>query len=163
MRVKDELLHGAEAVWRMDDRGRQEVALTRMGSMRREPEGPFTFRFVGQEQAANPEELLSAAQVTCYASALTSVLLNQGLTIRMVTLRSVCVVRPEPEGGPGVGWRIDEVALEVAVEGELSDAQLADAGRLADWVCPISKALSQPVSVRWRGTVVAPTRSRSSG
>lgn len=151
-RNKDELLHGAEAVWTRGA-GRPEVALSRMGSMRREADGPFAYRFLGQEQAANPEELLAAALVTCYASSLTSVLQNQGLTIREVVLRAVCVVRPEPEGNAGVGWRIEEVDVAVAVDGDLSETQLAEAGRVADQICPVTKAIAGPVAVRWRGTV----------
>lgn len=162
VQAKDQLLHGAEAVWRLDDGGPPSVSLARMGPMREAPDGPFAYRFVGDEQAANPEDLLAAAHVTCYASSLTSVLRNRGLTLREVTLRSVCVVRPEADGSPGIGWRVEEVVLEVVVDGELTEVELQEAHRLAERVCPVSKALVGPVSVRFTGALAADGQRRTS-
>ena len=120
VQAKERVLYGAEA--RLAS-GR--VHLVRMGAVL--DRGDFA------DEQASPEALLAAAQATCYASSLSS------LVEGPLTVRTVCVLERDPSG---VGWRVSEVRVEVAAEGDVTEAMA-----LADRMCPISKVISQAVPV----------------
>lgn len=103
----------------------------------------ITFR---EEEQANPEVLLATAHVSCYASALSSVLHNRGHHPERLVVRSVVTLDP-PER-EGSGYRISAVNLWVDGDVEGLDTETFDTlAEQAEHVCPISGGINEPVPI----------------
>ncbi|WP_229076601.1 OsmC family peroxiredoxin [Actinoplanes sp. DH11] len=103
--------------------------------------GPYTFasRFE-QGAGTNPEELLGAAHASCFSMFLANVISGAG--------KQVTSVRTTASVTLGDGPAITGVALSVTAEVPgLSEADFAQHVKTTEAGCPISAALSVPITV----------------
>jgi len=124
----------AKAVWEgllKDGNGRYEVE---SGSAK----GAYTFtsRF-GEGGASNPEELLAAAEASCFSMALSGALEKNGTPSTTVSTDAACTVEKI-----GDVWQITTMALDVrASVPNIDDAKFQEIARGTLTGCPVSKAL----------------------
>lgn len=107
--------------------------------------GDYSFgsRF-GQGGGSNPEELLAAAQASCYSMALSGALEQAGMHPERIETRAACTI----EQGDGGGWRITHMRLLVhaRVPGADRDA-FKDVAEATATECPVSKAMLGNVEI----------------
>ncbi len=123
----------ASAVW---EGGREGT-----GNFRTESgaaEGDYSFaRFQEGGDMSNPEELLAAAEASCFSMALAAGLLKEGASPRRIATDASCTVEKS-----GEGFRI--TTMRLTVRADVPDLDEATFQRVAEATkegCPVSKAL----------------------
>lgn len=107
--------------------------------------GPFTFASRFEEGAGtNPEELIGGAIAGCYSMALSGDLGGAGYDPQSVETTAEVEVRPDPAGG----FSITNIRLKTtaSVSG-IDDAEFQKIAAGTKEGCPVSKALSVPISL----------------
>ncbi|MGB3634405.1 MAG: OsmC family peroxiredoxin [Rubrobacteraceae bacterium] len=110
-------------------------------------EEPATWssRIGSEEDNASPEELLAAAQASCYSMALSSVLGEQGTTPERMNVSTVCTLDEVEEGR----FRITAIELDVRGSVPSMNAEgFQEAVERADSICPVTNALKGNVDIR---------------
>jgi len=105
----------------------------------RSTEGAYTFesRF-GEGGASNPEELLAAAEASCYSMALSGSLEKNGTPPTRVATDAACTVEKV-----GDGFQITTMKLDVrASVPNIDDAKFQELAKGTLTGCPVSKALA---------------------
>jgi lipoyl-dependent peroxiredoxin len=108
---------------------------------------PYSFktRFQSEDGKAgtNPEELLAASHAGCFAMALSFILTGAGHPPEQLDVKAVVTMKSE-----GVHWSVDNIALglQAKVSG-IDAAKLQELAEQAKKGCPISKALSVPITL----------------
>jgi osmotically inducible protein OsmC len=120
-------------------------ALTMQSGVFREQPYSFKTRFQSEDGKAgtNPEELLAASHAGCFAMALSFILTGAGHPPAALDVDAVVTMKSE-----GVHWSVDNVALKL--KGNVPGIDAAKFQELAEQAkqgCPISKALSVPISL----------------
>jgi len=93
---------------------------------------------------SSPEELLAAADASCYAMSLSLLLTREGTPPERIDVKAKCSLEEQ-----GEWYRVSAIDLDVrAAVPELSEEDFQRAARDADAQCPISKALRGDVDVR---------------
>ena len=101
--------------------------------------GSFTAdsRF-GDERGTNPEELLAAANASCFSMALTLMLNRAGHETRSVSTTAACSIDKV-----GDGFTITSMRLTSRVDAPgVDEATLREIGNAAKDGCPVSRALA---------------------
>jgi osmotically inducible protein OsmC len=95
------------------------------------------------EAVTSPEELLAAAHSSCYAMQLSGEIAQAGGTPQALHVTAAVTIAPD-----GDGWSISGVAITVEGEVEgLDGAGFRAAAEAAKENCPVSRALSVPITV----------------
>src|SRR5690606_36672498 len=96
------------------------------------------------DRTTSPEELIAAALTSCYAMQLSALLGQAGGTPSSLDVSADVDFGPDPAGG----FRIPEIRLAVrgAVPG-MADADFRRIAEEAKATCPVSKALTVPISL----------------
>ena len=103
----------------------------------------FTSRF-GEGGASNPEELLAAAEASCYSMALSAALEKNGLKDTRVKSDAKCTIEKI-----GDGFTITSIALDVRVIAKgLDNAKLQELAEATRTGCPVSRALGTKIEVK---------------
>ena len=101
-------------------------------------QGVYTFasRF-GEGGASNPEELLAAAEASCFSMALSGALDKNGTPSSSVSTDAACTVEKV-----GDAWQITTMVLDVkASVANIDDAKFQEIAAATLIGCPVSKAL----------------------
>lgn len=89
-------------------------------------------------EGTNPEELLAAAQGTCFSMTLSAILSGMGFEVQRVALSTTASLSKAASG-----FEIKEVRISGQVQGEgLTAASLEKAVETAKSACPVSRALA---------------------
>ena len=97
----------------------------------------YSSRF-GEERASNPEELLAAAEASCYSMALGSALEKNGTPATSIATNAKCTIEKV-----GEGFGITSVVLDVRIAAQgLNDETLKKLAEETKKNCPVSRALS---------------------
>jgi osmotically inducible protein OsmC len=101
---------------------------------------PYSFRSRFDEndlQTTNPEEMIAAAQATCYNMALSARLNQHNITLEHI--ESICKVTLSPSG---IGFKISRITIDAKarVPG-ITDEEFQKHAAIAKDNCPISNAL----------------------
>jgi len=94
----------------------------------------------------NPEELIAAAHASCYAMALSHELAGAGMAPESVAAEATVTIEPV-EGGFAI------TAIHLEVDAKVPGADRAAFDKLAEGAkegCPVSKALSPPITMTAR-------------
>jgi osmotically inducible protein OsmC len=103
----------------------------------------FTSRF-GEGGASNPEELLAAAEASCYSMALSAALEKNGFKDTRVKTDAKCTIEKV-----GEDMTITSIALEVRViAAGLDNAKLQQLAEDTRKGCPVSRALGTKIEVK---------------
>jgi osmotically inducible protein OsmC len=92
----------------------------------------------------SPEELISAAQASCYAMALSAVLAERGTPPESLNVSAVCAF-DLVDGAPKV------TTMDISVRGKVPGLDVAgfqDAARAGEQLCPVANALRNNVDIR---------------
>jgi len=141
----------ASIVWKGDLRGGSGRLSVGSGAV---PEQSVTFsaRTEDANGMTSPEELIAAAQATCYAMAFSNVLATDGGTApeRLEVTARCALDRTQ------AGLKITTMDLEVRgdVPG-MSGARFAELAKAAEQRCPVSNALRNNVEIRVHPELVA--------
>ncbi len=93
--------------------------------------------------ASNPEELLAAAEASCYSMAFSGALERNGTPPTKVATDAACTVEKI-----GDGWQITTMKLDVrASVPNIDDAKFQELARSTLTGCPVSKALAGNVNL----------------
>lgn len=108
---------------------------------------PITWksRTEGSQDVTSPEELIAAAQASCFAMAFSNALAQAGHAPEQLTVNTVCTFDRKPEGG----WKIGSMDIDVVAR--VSGVDAAEFDRLAEDTsrnCPVSGALKGNVEIR---------------
>ncbi len=97
----------------------------------------------GAGGASNPEELLAAAEASCYSMAFSGALERNGTPPTRVATDAACTVEKI-----GDGWQITTMKLDVrASVPNIDDAKFQELARSTLTGCPVSKALAGNVNL----------------
>lgn len=97
----------------------------------------YSSRF-GEERASNPEELLAAAEASCFSMALGSALEKNGTPATSIATNAKCTIEKV-----GEGFGITSLVLDVRVAApSLNDETLKKLAEETKKSCPVSRALS---------------------
>lgn len=102
--------------------------------------GAYTFatRFGGEQGGANPEELLAAAEASCYSMALSGALERAGATPESITTTARCTVEKV-----GEGMKITTMELDVRARvAGIDAARFQEVAEATKSTCPVSVALA---------------------
>ena len=103
----------------------------------------FVSRF-GEGGASNPEELLAAAEASCYSMALSAALEKNGIMNTRVKTEAKCTIEKM-----GDGMMITGITLEVRVIAQgLDNSKLQQLAEETRTGCPVSRALSAKIEVK---------------
>lgn len=114
-------------------------------------QGAYTFasRF-GEGGASNPEELLAAAEASCFSMALSGALDKNGTPSTSVSTDAACTVEKV-----GDAWEITTMALDVkASVANIEDAKFQEIAKATLTGCPVSKALRGNVKLEINAKLV---------
>jgi osmotically inducible protein OsmC len=98
------------------------------------------------EGHTSPEELIAAAQATCYAMALSNTLAQDGNPPGQLDVTAACTL----EIGTGI------TTMDIEVEGRvpgLDQSGFEDAARRGEQACPVANALRGNVDIRLTATL----------
>lgn len=98
-------------------------------------------RFAGESGGTNPEELLAAAEASCYSMALAAALEKNGTPAERVHTDAACTVEKQGEGFAITGMRLKVRARVPGVDRDTFQTlarQMKDAAN----GCPVSRALA---------------------
>ncbi|HEV2146037.1 MAG TPA: OsmC family peroxiredoxin [Longimicrobiaceae bacterium] len=98
-------------------------------------------RFAGERGGTNPEELLAAAEASCYSMALSAGLEKNGTPPERVRTEAACTVEKQGEGFTITGIRLKVRARVPGVDAETFQ-KLARDTKDAQNGCPVSRALA---------------------
>lgn len=99
---------------------------------------------------SNPEELLAAAEATCFSMALSGSLERNGTPPTSVEVEAACTIAPAD-----AGFRITTMALRLqATVPGLDDAKFQEIARATVAGCPVSKALHGNVEITLEASLV---------
>jgi osmotically inducible protein OsmC len=102
------------------------------------------------EGTSSPEELLAAADASCYAMALSLTLTREGNKPETIDVKAKCSLEEQ-----GDWYRVSAIDLEVrATVPGMSEEDFQRAARDADAQCPVSKALRGDVEIRLDASLV---------
>jgi len=102
----------------------------------------FTSRF-GEGGASNPEELLAAAEASCYSMALSGALEKNGTPPTKIATDAACTIEKV-----GDGFQITTMKLDVrASVANIGDAKFQEIARATLTGCPMSKAIAGNVNL----------------
>jgi lipoyl-dependent peroxiredoxin len=91
-----------------------------------------------EERGTNPEELLAAAEASCYSMALAGALEKQGATPQSIRTEAACTVEKV-----GEGFAITRMRLRVRARvSGVDDAAFQAAAQATKEGCPVSRALA---------------------
>jgi lipoyl-dependent peroxiredoxin len=113
--------------------------------------GAYSFgtRF-GDTPGSNPEELLAAAEASCYSMALSGGLEKNGTPATKIETSAACTI----EQGEG-GFAIKSMKLDVTVNVPgIENAKFQEIATATKSGCPVSKALSSSVEVQLTARLV---------
>jgi lipoyl-dependent peroxiredoxin len=98
----------------------------------------YSSRF-GEERSSNPEELLAAAEASCFSMALSSALEKNGTPATSIATNAKCTIEKV-----GEGFGITSLVLDVRVAAPgLNDETLKKLAEDTKKSCPVSRALSE--------------------
>lgn len=114
---------------------------TETGVLDAQPYG-FNTRFEGGE-GTNPEELIGAADASCFSMALSMILEDHDLVADSIDTKAT--VHLEQKGG---GFSVPLIHLDVtaSIPGA-TDAQFAEAAKMAKENCPVSKLMTAEITM----------------
>lgn len=102
-----------------------------------------------QVGGSNPEELLAAAQASCYSMALSGALEKAGMTPERIETRAACTIEPHDDG-----WRITRMRLTVHARVPGADRDtFKDCAEATKSGCPVSMALLGNVELEVEATL----------
>lgn len=137
----------AHAVWNGNGKEGHGVLSTPSRALKDQPYS-FKLRFVDEHGTAgtNPEELIAAAHAGCFSMALSFQLTNAGFPPTELRTSAELTLEQQP-----VGWTITGILLTVdgVVPGATAQ-QFAELAAAAKAGCPVSRALSVPISLEAR-------------
>ena len=140
------MLRSAEAVWRGSGLEGSGNLTTPSGVMKQTPYSA-KLRFVDESgtNGTNPEELIAAAHAGCFSMALSFRLSGAGHAPEELRTKAVVTLLKNPDGN---GWSVTGIALkcEGKVPG-ITAEQFAEHANAAKDGCPISRALSVPITI----------------
>jgi osmotically inducible protein OsmC len=97
----------------------------------------------------SPEELIAAAQASCFAMALSNELTKKGHPPDRLEITAVCSSHKGE-----AGWQVDAMDIEVtAYLPKLDSSTFDEALALAEAGCPVTKALRDGIEVRAKGSL----------
>ena len=105
----------------------------------------------GTDEGPSPYELLSAALASCTSMTLKMYASHKGIDLRSVTVtvRHSRIHAKDCEDCESATGRIDEFEREIALEGDLDEAQTGRLLEIADR-CPVHRTLHGEIKVRTR-------------
>ena len=106
---------------------------------------PFTYqtRF-GDEEGANPEELIAAAHAACFSMSVASTLAKNGFSPVQTETTATCTLKPK-EGG---GHKITDMHLHVRCQvPDIDEARFNQLVMEADKGCPVSNLLRNGLNI----------------
>jgi lipoyl-dependent peroxiredoxin len=96
----------------------------------------FSSRFE-EGGGSNPEEMLAAAEASCYSMALSGALEKAGMNPERIETRAACTIEKDESG-----WRITRMNLSVVARVPGADRDtFKDCAEATKDECPVSKAL----------------------
>ena len=98
-------------------------------------------RFAGEERGTNPEELLAAAEASCYSMALAAGLERNGTPAERVHTDAACTVEKKGEGFAITTMKL-KVRARVPGVDEGTFQRIAQEMKDAERGCPVSRALA---------------------
>lgn len=144
------MIRTAQAVWNGSGKEGSGTLTTPSGVLKQQPYS-FKLRFVDEHgtDGTNPEELIAAAHAGCFSMALSFRLTGAGHVPDSLSTKAVLTL----EQGPA-GFSITGIVLkcEGKVPG-ISAEQFAELATAAKETCPVSRALSVPITLE--ATLVA--------
>lgn len=128
------------AVWEGGLKGGKGTYRVESGSA----QGSYSFgRFAEGGTLSNPEELLAAAEASCYSMAFSGALERNGTPPTRVATDAACTVEKV-----GDGFQITTMKLNVrASVPNIDDAKFQELAKSALTGCPVSKALARNVKL----------------
>jgi lipoyl-dependent peroxiredoxin len=129
-------VRNANATWEGGLRGGKGSFQGESGAI----QGSYSFgsRFTDGEAGTNPEELLAAAQASCYSMALSGALEKAGTPAERIRTEAACTVEKV-----GEGFTITKIQLKVRAKVPNGDAEaFARAAEDTKKGCPVSRALA---------------------
>ena len=100
----------------------------------------FTSRF-GEGGASNPEELLAAAEASCYSMALSGALEKNGTPPTRISTDAACTIEKVGDANQITTMKLD---VRASVPG-IDDAKFQELARATLTGCPMSKAIANNV------------------
>ncbi len=139
------MLRTAQAVWHGSGKEGGGNLTTPSGVLNNQPYS-FKLRFVDEDgrSGTNPEELICAAHAGCFSMALSFQLTNAGHVPEELRTQAVLSLDPQPTGGFAITGIV--LKLEAKVAG-IDQAKFEELAGVAKANCPVSKALSVPISL----------------
>jgi len=131
----------ASAQWQGDLKNGKGLLQTPQSGLLKDTRYGFASRF-GDEPGTNPEELIAAAHAGCFTMATAAKLTEAGFVPGRLETRAE--VEMSMEGGPAI------TQIRLHLEGEVPGIDAARFQAIADDAkrnCPVSKALSVPISM----------------
>lgn len=121
-------------------------------------DGAYNFsRFEEESGGTNPEELLAAAEASCFSMALAAALGGEGATPIRIATDAACTVEKAE-----AGFRITTIQLQVRAEvadvDEETFQRVVEATRIG---CPVSAALLGNVDIQVEATLEEPSGSQT--
>ena len=140
------MIRSAEAVWRGSGAEGSGNLTTPSGVLKQQPYST-KLRFVDEHgtDGTNPEELIAAAHAGCFSMALSFRLSGAGHAPDELRTKAVLTLLKNADGS---GWSITGILLKL--EGKvpgMSAEQFAEHAEAAKTGCPVSRALSVPITL----------------
>jgi osmotically inducible protein OsmC len=137
----------AKAVWEgtlKEGKGRYEAESWTV-------QGAYTWKSrFGEGGASNPEELLAAAEASCFSMALSGSLDKNGTPSTSISTDAACTVEKV-----GDAWQITTMALDVkASVANIDEAKFQEIAKATLAGCPVSKALNPNVKLEINAKLV---------
>jgi osmotically inducible protein OsmC len=114
-------------------------------------QGAYTWKSrFGEGGASNPEELLAAAEASCFSMALSGSLDKNGTPSTSISTDAACTVEKV-----GDAWQITTIVLDVkASVANIDDAKFQEIAKATLVGCPVSKALNPNVKLEINAKLV---------
>ena len=114
-------------------------------------QGSYTWKSrFAEGGASNPEELLAAAEASCFSMALSGSLDKNGTPSTSITTDAACTVEQV-----GDAWQITTIARDVkASVANIDDAKFQEIAKATLLGCPVSKALNPNVKLEINAKLV---------
>ena len=140
------MIRTADAVWRGNGLEGGGTLTTPSGVLKQQPYSA-KLRFVDESgvNGTNPEELVAAAHAGCFSMALSFRLTGAGHVPDELRTKAKLTLSKNPDGS---GWSVTGILLQL--EGKvpgLTAEQFAEHAEAAKMGCPISRALSVPITL----------------
>ena len=130
-----ELKRTGSAVWNGDLLKGKGVVSSQSGAIKDEPYN-FGMRFENKP-GTNPEELIAAAQASCYSMAFAHTLAEKGYNPESIATKTTCTLSSLKEGG----FKITKLHLDVTGKvPDIDEATFKEVAREAELGCPVANA-----------------------